>query len=63
MLQDDSRRIKEGDTFIALKGYSDDGHKYVLDAIKNGAKKVIVEHGEYDVQTLIVDNTNEYLNK
>ncbi len=63
MLQDDSRRINDGDTFIALKGYNDDGHKYVLDAIKNGAKKVIVEHGEYDVQTLIVDNTNEYLNK
>ena len=63
MLQDDSRKIKAGDTFIALKGYSDDGHNYVEDAIKKGAKKVIVEHGSYDVTTLVVDNTNEYLDK
>ena len=63
MLQSDSRKIKENDTFIALKGYNEDGHKYVEDAIKNGARKVIVEHGKYSVDTLIVDNTNEYLDK
>lgn len=63
MLQDDSRKIKEGDTFIARSGYNTDGHNYVIDAINRGAKKVIVEYGNYDVPTLVVDNTNEYLDK
>lgn len=63
MLQDDSRKIKEGDSFIALKGYKEDGHKYIEEAIKNGAKKIIAERGIYSVPTLIVDNTNEYLDK
>lgn len=63
MLQSDSRKIKLGDTFIALKGYNDDGHDYIEDAIKNGASKIVCEHGSYSVKTIIVDNTNEYLNK
>lgn len=63
MLQCDSRKIKVGDTFIALYGRNTDGHKYIEDAINRGAKKVIAEYGSYDVQTLIVDNTNDYLNK
>ena len=63
MLQSDSRKVKEGDTFIALKGYNEDGHKYIEDAIKRGAKKVIAEHGSYSVPTLIVDSTNDYLDK
>ena len=41
MLQSDSRKIKKGDTFIALKGYYEDGHKYINDAIRRGAKKVL----------------------
>ena len=63
MLQSDSRKVKEGDTFIALKGYNEDGHKYIGDAIKKGAKKVIAEYGTYNVLTLIVDSTNDYLDK
>ena len=57
----DSRKVEKGDTFIALRGVRDDGHKYVLDAIKNGASKVIVEEGEYPVETIIVDDTKKYL--
>ena len=63
MLQSDSRKIKKGDTFIPLKGINQDGHKYVLDAIERGATKVIVNEGDYDVETIIVKNTNEYLDK
>ena len=62
MIKSDSRKIKEGDTFIALKGVNNDGHEYILDAIKRGAKKIIAEYGEYEVETLIVDDTREYLN-
>lgn len=63
MLKDDSRKIKKGDIFIARSGVNTDGHKYIKEAIKNGAKKVVAEHGKYSVDTLIVDNTNEYLDK
>ena len=63
MIKCDSRKVNKGDTFIALKGINNDGHKYVIDAIKNGASKVIVEYGEYPVDTVIVNNTREYLNK
>ena len=63
MLQDDSRKIKPGDTFIALHGYKEDGHKYIEEAIEKGAKKIIAERGSYKVPTLIVDNTNAYLDK
>lgn len=61
MIKTDSRKIVKGDTFLALRGINDDGHKYVKDAIKNGASLVIVEEGTYDVDTLVVNDTHEYL--
>ena len=60
-IQVDSRKIKEGDTFIALRGVDVDGHKFIDSAIKNGAKKIIAEYGEYSVDTQIVDDTRKYL--
>ena len=57
----DSRKVKKGDTFIALRGINNDGHKYVVDAIDNGATTVIVEEGEYSVNTILVNDTKEYL--
>lgn len=57
----DSRKVVPGDTFIALRGENDDGHNYVYDAIKAGASTVIVEEGSYTVNTIIVNNTKEYL--
>ena len=62
MLQSDSRKVRIGDTFIALKGIKDDGHNYILDAINNGNKKIICEHGNYP-NMVKVDNTNTYLHK
>ena len=59
-IKTDSRKIEPGDTFVALREYHD-GHQYVIDAIKRGAKKVVVEEGDYDVETLVVENTKDYL--
>lgn len=60
-IKSDSRKIKKGDTFVALKTLQHDGHDYVDDAIKRGATKVVVDHGLYDVETIVVEDTKEYL--
>ena len=39
----DSRKIKPGQTFVAIKGYTVDGHDYIDSAIKNGATEIIAE--------------------
>ncbi|MDI6802387.1 MAG: UDP-N-acetylmuramoyl-L-alanyl-D-glutamate--2,6-diaminopimelate ligase [Bacteroidota bacterium] len=39
----DSREISRGDMFVALRGKNSDGHKFIQDAIANGAKVVVVE--------------------
>ncbi len=43
----DSRKVKEGYLFIAIKGFETDGHKYIDSAIKNGAVAVL---GEDDIK-------------
>lgn len=57
----DSRKVEPDDTFIALKALNGDGHNYVTDAIEKGATKVVVERGLYNVETLLVSDTKEYL--
>ena len=59
-IKDDSRKVNKGDIFVALKKVND-GHEYVLEAIKNGASKVVVEDGDYEAETIKVKDTHEYL--
>ena len=40
----DSREIKKGDIFVALKGSKDHGQNYIGDAIKKNARLVIAEN-------------------
>lgn len=60
-LKTDSRKVSPGDTFIAIPNVIRDGHDYIEQAIKNGASKVIVEHGNYSVETITVKSTRDYL--
>lgn len=39
----DSREIKEGDVFVALKGSAVDGHQFIEKAVASGARAVILE--------------------
>lgn len=39
----DSRRVKPGSVFVAIKGYNTDGHRYVMQAIEKGAVVIVVE--------------------
>ncbi|MGL5232280.1 MAG: Mur ligase domain-containing protein, partial [Fusobacteriaceae bacterium] len=36
-----SKKIKQGDIFVALEGVTVDGHNYINMAIENGAKGII----------------------
>ncbi len=61
-IKTDSRKVKKGDIFVALRGIVGDGHKFIDKAIENGASKIIAEEGSYNVDYEIVDNTRIYLN-
>lgn len=39
----DSRRVKPNSVFVAIKGYTVDGHRFILDAINNGAEVIVLE--------------------
>ncbi|MFI3260374.1 MAG: UDP-N-acetylmuramoyl-L-alanyl-D-glutamate--2,6-diaminopimelate ligase [bacterium] len=60
-IKNNSKKVLEGDTFVAIKGHTVDGHNYIEDAIKRGAKKIICEHGEYEVETVVVENSEKYI--
>ncbi len=59
-----SKLVKEGQIFVAIKGHTVDGHDYIPEAIKNGASKIV---GEKDLSLSIpyekVANSEEYLKK
>ncbi|MGM0502606.1 MAG: UDP-N-acetylmuramoyl-L-alanyl-D-glutamate--2,6-diaminopimelate ligase, partial [Bacillota bacterium] len=46
----DSREVKAGDLFVAITGFETDGHKYIADAISNGATAVLVEQEVSDLK-------------
>lgn len=43
----DSRTIKPGELFLAIKGSNFDGHSFINEAIKKGASCVVQESGSY----------------
>jgi len=42
-IQYDSRRVQREDMFVAIRGTAADGHKFITQAIGNGAKVVVLE--------------------
>ncbi|MDL2280431.1 UDP-N-acetylmuramoyl-L-alanyl-D-glutamate--2,6-diaminopimelate ligase [Selenomonadales bacterium OttesenSCG-928-I06] len=39
----DSRNVSNNTLFVCIKGYTVDGHNYISQAIKNGAKAILIE--------------------
>ena len=57
-----SKKIQEGQIFVAISGNTVDGHNYVNEAVKKGAIEIIAEKDvETSVPIKIVPNTEEYL--
>ncbi|MCB2288905.1 UDP-N-acetylmuramoyl-L-alanyl-D-glutamate--2,6-diaminopimelate ligase [Clostridium sp. CS001] len=42
-IQYDSRKVNQGDVFFCIDGYNVDGHKYIQDAINNGAIAIVCQ--------------------
>lgn len=66
----DTRKVSEGDVFIAFKGEHFNGNKYVLDAFDSGASLCIVDELHIDYNNIpsnksliLVDNTEKALGK
>lgn len=58
----DSRKVKPGQTFVAIKGHTVDGHDYIESAIQNGAIRVIADHKiEASVPVEVVENPSNWL--
>ena len=68
-IESNSKNIKEDYVFVAIKGFETDGHKYISNAIENGAKTIVVEEGfdlksisfPKDVTVILAKNTREFL--
>ncbi len=66
----DSREVKKGSIFVAVKGFKTDGHKFIPDAISNGASAVILDDAsaipdeifiKSGVTKIIVENSRKSL--
>jgi UDP-N-acetylmuramyl-tripeptide synthetase len=54
--------VKPGDLFVAIKGFSADGHDYIEQAVAQGAAAIICEKAVPSaVATIIVENTRKAL--
>lgn len=68
-IEDNSVNIKNGYAFFALSGEKTHGARFIDEAIKNGAKFIVVDKKftkqlvNNDVKILQVDNPKEYLSK
>ncbi|MEI6856029.1 Mur ligase domain-containing protein [Psychrilyobacter sp.] len=63
----DSRKIENGDIFIALEGDNNDGHKYINSAIQRGARLIVVsqkiEVKDTGINVVRVKNTRKILGR
>jgi len=62
-VQIDSRKVRKGTLFIAIKGEKLDGHDFISDAIKNGARAIVINKNKLkrfskiDLPIIAVDDT------
>ena len=47
-LTNNSKDVKEKDLFVAIKGFDEDGHNHINEAIKNGAIAILAQEDQID---------------
>ncbi|WP_319370119.1 UDP-N-acetylmuramoyl-L-alanyl-D-glutamate--2,6-diaminopimelate ligase [uncultured Ilyobacter sp.] len=60
----DSRKVKEGDVFVALEGSAFDGHRFIDMAVENGAKAIIGSREidvKHEVTYIVVNDLRQQL--
>ena len=64
-LASDSRQVRPGDLFVALKGLKYDGHQFIPQALARGARALVVEEvaaiPEVDLPLIVVPNSRQAL--
>ncbi|MBN2593831.1 MAG: UDP-N-acetylmuramoyl-L-alanyl-D-glutamate--2,6-diaminopimelate ligase, partial [Sedimentisphaerales bacterium] len=64
-IRTDSRLVKDGDIFVAVKGTAYDGHDFIDQALANGARYIVCQNDEQHParnarhESVIVDDTTE----
>ena len=66
-VEKDSRQVKEGSMFVAVKGFDSDGHEYIQKAVESGASAIVcqadcvkkedVENIPADIAIIIAEDT------
>ncbi len=68
-IESNSQKVKAGYLFVAIRGFSQDGHTYIKSAIENGATAIAVEQGAdfnvseipNEITIILAKNTRELL--
>ena len=68
-IQSDSRRITEGNIFVAQTGTTVDGHEFIASCVSNGAIAIVLDKPDYmptesnGITYILVKNSDEALGK
>jgi len=72
-IKSSSNDVEKGDMFVAIDGFDTDGHIYIKDAVKNGAKVIMAEADKLtkemvkdipdDITFVLAPNTREAISK
>lgn len=51
-IKDNSKKIVDNDLFVAIKGFDDNGHNHIKEAIENGAKAILAQEDEITKESI-----------
>ena len=57
----DSRAVRPGDLFVAIRGYATDGHQYIGKALEQGAAAIVCEVAPAGAPAVVVENARRAL--
>lgn len=57
----DSRAVRPGDLFVAIRGFETDGHRYIAGAMERGAAAVVCEEAPEGVPAVVVGDSRAAL--